>query len=611
MATAPVGDVLKQLRRTWLRHDGAELTDGQLLDAYLTLRDEAAFEALVRRHGPMVLGVCRRVLRHAQDAEDAFQATFVVLVRKAAKILPREMVGNWLHGVAYRTALEARAAAARRRARESQVRPMPSLESGPAERWHELQVVLDQELDRLPDRYRLPIVLCELEGKTHKEAARQLGWPQGTVSGRLSRARALLARRLTRHGLALAGGALALALAQQPAAAGVSPSLLTSTVKAATRLTADQAVLTEVVSANVAALTKGVLKRMLLTKLKLKIPLALLLIAGLLAVALAGLTNPALARKPATSPAQTKPNPSPNTARAKPRAPRIVFWENGVVMSVAADGKDLQPHSRDSQKHSPTPLLSLSPDGQRLAYGITAQGEQRKGDRPENIFVRRLDEPGPGLDLQVQGHSWCWSPDGTYLAVGRFEADPKEQLTVHHRLVDVKTKKQEALKLPEGHFLTDWSRDGKWFLTVSGMSYKEPHMQLNLVSRDGSKTHRLTRPALQAFHGCFSPDGRRVLFAAANPKVRYAHLLFVVDVPGGKPRQLTQELNAEIMGYCWSPDGKRIAYVWRQHHDKPAADQVTESFLMAVDADGRNPVTLISKKGLSSGHIVLASPQWR
>src|SRR5262249_40356593 len=148
------------------------------------------------RHGPMVWGVCRRLLVNHHDAEDVFQATFLVLVRKAASIVPREMLGNWLYGVAYQTAVEAPATTPRQRAREKQVTAMPEPETQPAETWHALQPVLDQELSRLPDKYRVPVVLCDLEGKTRRAVAQQLGWPEGTVAGRLARARALLARRL-------------------------------------------------------------------------------------------------------------------------------------------------------------------------------------------------------------------------------------------------------------------------------------------------------------------------------------------------------------------------------------------------------------------------------
>src|SRR5262249_34368415 len=154
---------------------GAGLTDGELLEAHLRRRDEAALAALVRRHGSMVWGVCRRVLHNHHDAEDAFQATFLVLVRKAASIVPRDMVGNWLYGVAHQTALKARTTTAKRRRRERTLTGMPEPAMAEQPVWRDLQPLLDEELSRLPDKYRAVIVLCDLEGKTRKEAARQLG----------------------------------------------------------------------------------------------------------------------------------------------------------------------------------------------------------------------------------------------------------------------------------------------------------------------------------------------------------------------------------------------------------------------------------------------------
>jgi RNA polymerase sigma-70 factor (ECF subfamily) len=255
--------VLQHLRRAALLRDGAGLTDGELLEAYVTGQDGAYFEALVRRHGPMVFGVCRRVLRDPHDAEDAFQATFLVLVRKAGSVVPREMVGNWLYGVAYRTALEAKRATARRRARERQVDDMPHPTVEPEECWRDLQPLLDRELNRLPDKYRVPVVLCDLEGRTRKEAARQLDLPEGTVSGRLTTARRILAKRLARHGLTLSAGALAAALSHGSASAAVPTTLVAATVQAA-----GQATTAGAVSAQVAALANTVVKVMALAKLK-------------------------------------------------------------------------------------------------------------------------------------------------------------------------------------------------------------------------------------------------------------------------------------------------------------------------------------------------------
>src|SRR5262252_3042592 len=169
--------VIEHIRRVV----GDGLRDGELLGRYVDRRDDAALAALVNRHGPMVWGVCRRHLSH-HDAEDAFQATFIVLVRKAASIARREAVGNWLYGVAHQTALQARRSAARRRAREVQVTEMPDTEAVQQDRWPDLQPLLDQELSRLPDHHRAVIVLSDLEGKSRKEVAQLLGLPEGTVA---------------------------------------------------------------------------------------------------------------------------------------------------------------------------------------------------------------------------------------------------------------------------------------------------------------------------------------------------------------------------------------------------------------------------------------------
>ena len=189
-------------------------SDGQLLRDYVARREQTAFSALVRRHGPMVLSVARRVLRHRQDADDAFQATFLVLARKAAALGHREIIGNWLYGVAYNTALKARAAAAVRIAKEKTV-AKSAIAAPQADR--ETLDILDHELNLLPANYRAPIVLCDLEGKTYKEVADQLRCPEGTVAGRLTRGRALLAKRLTRRGVTLGAAVLTAAVPQMAA----------------------------------------------------------------------------------------------------------------------------------------------------------------------------------------------------------------------------------------------------------------------------------------------------------------------------------------------------------------------------------------------------------
>lgn len=229
MHSTALTDLVTSLRRRV--SSAVEPRDAQLLESFVATRDERAFETLVLRHGPMVLGVCRRVLGHAQDAEDAFQATFLILARKAGSVRPADAVARWLHGVAYHTALKARAAGARRRVREGHARPRPN-PAGPDDRF-EIRPMLDQELNRLPDDYRAVVLLCDLEGLTRREAALQLGWPEGTVAGRLARARELLANRLSRRGVALSAGGLAAALAEEIASAAPSLGMVSAALKAA------------------------------------------------------------------------------------------------------------------------------------------------------------------------------------------------------------------------------------------------------------------------------------------------------------------------------------------------------------------------------------------
>jgi RNA polymerase sigma factor (sigma-70 family) len=207
--------------------------DRELLHRFVTARDEEAFAALVRRHGPMVLGVCRRVLRDREDAQDAFQVTFLVLARKAGSLARADLLANWLHGVAHRTAAHMRGQAARRAERERQVAAMPAPPGECPEERREVLAALDEEMAHLPEMYRTLLVLCYLEGRPHHEAAREAGCPAGSVSWRLARAREMLHGRLRRRGLALPAALLAVLLAEQRAAAAVSDELARSTASAA------------------------------------------------------------------------------------------------------------------------------------------------------------------------------------------------------------------------------------------------------------------------------------------------------------------------------------------------------------------------------------------
>ena len=272
MATGQLSGVIRHLRG--VLRDGAGLTDGQLLEDYISHHDEAALAALVHRHGPMVWGVCRRVLRNYHDAEDAFQATFLVFVRKGASIASRELLANWLYGVAHQTALKARATAAKRNERERWLTEMPDPTVADEEIWRDLRPLLDQELSRLPGIYRIVIVLCDLEGKARKEVARQLNCPEGTVAGRLARARAMLAKRLSRRGGVVSAVVLGEVVPAQAASAGLPMAVASSTIKTATLVALGQEV-AAAVSPRVAALITGVTKAMFRSKIKSLIATAL------------------------------------------------------------------------------------------------------------------------------------------------------------------------------------------------------------------------------------------------------------------------------------------------------------------------------------------------
>jgi RNA polymerase sigma factor (sigma-70 family) len=233
MAQSQRNSVLTRLRIAFLAKDSGQVTDADLVGRFAARRDEAAFGALMERHGQLVLQVCRRVLHHDADADDAFQATFLVLARKAPSLRVGQSLAAWLYGVALRCARDLRKVAMRRRKHEERAASNRSLEAPAADAaLHELQGLLDEEIERLPEKYRAPFLCCCLEGQSRGEAARALGWKEGTVSGRLARVREILQRRLVARGLTLSAalGAIALVLA---ASASVSASLTGKTTQAA------------------------------------------------------------------------------------------------------------------------------------------------------------------------------------------------------------------------------------------------------------------------------------------------------------------------------------------------------------------------------------------
>ncbi len=260
---------LRQIRTLYTVGTLGALSDAQLLELFQKANGAAAqdaFSALVDRHGPMVLGVCQRMLRNTHDAEDAFQAAFLVLARRAASIGRREKLSGWLHGVAVRTASEAKRRTARQRKRERRVMEMSNQESAPADDRHDLLPILDEELNRLPHRFRAALVACELEGKSRREAAAQLGLAEGTLSTHLARGRKLLRERLTRRGVSPAIGP-ALCLRQDRLLAAISERLMDSTVQAALEFASASSAAGTAPAA--ASLAERVIKVMVLCKLSL------------------------------------------------------------------------------------------------------------------------------------------------------------------------------------------------------------------------------------------------------------------------------------------------------------------------------------------------------
>ena len=268
----PNGDLelaFQQLRKTVSAQYAANAPDGELLQRFVAQRDEAAFEALVRRHGSLVLGVCRRMLTDWNDADDAFQATFCVLVRKAHTITRGESVASWLYQVAYHAAAKARAAVGRRRARENS-HPCLDTSAAPApiNSPTEAGPFLDEAIRRLPEKYRRPIVLCYLEGKSNEEAARAIGCPVGTVWTRLNRGRERLRALLQRRGVALSAAALVVTLEKAPLSAAVPAALLQATVRGGLLLASGEAAAAGAFPAAVVRLARSANWAMLLTRLR-------------------------------------------------------------------------------------------------------------------------------------------------------------------------------------------------------------------------------------------------------------------------------------------------------------------------------------------------------
>ncbi len=516
MATGPLGGVLHHLRRAALLQEGGGLADGQLLECFLTRRDESAFEALLQRHGPMVWGVCRRVLRHTHDAEDAFQATFLVFARKAASIRQRESVGNWLYGTAHRAALEVKAA--RHRSRERQVSAMSEPEAVvEADDWHDVLPLLDAELSRLPDKYREAIVLCDLQGKTRKEAARQLGVPEGTLSGRLTTARRKLAKRLCRYGLTVSGGVFATVVSRDAASACVSKSLLVSTTLAVTRGGAG-------VSASVAAVAEGALQTMLFSKWK--IVSALLLAATLTAIGVGPLADSAAVGRQA---AQEKVKEPPSEKKPSPAIPK---WN---VRATLEEHKDT------------VWAVAFSPDGKVLATA-SRDGTVRLFELATGKTLATLE----GHEGDV--HTAAFAPEGKTLVTAG------EDKTV--RLWDLATKGELQRMIHNDPVRgAAFTPDGKTLIAWGGIHDPdgcEGRGEIRLWDPSTGKERAPLRqvPATQVLKVLIAPDGKTLIISSGNR--------FTISEWDGKD-QLKERLSVQaeesafIYGMALAPDGKLLA----------------------------------------------------
>jgi RNA polymerase sigma factor (sigma-70 family) len=566
----------RQQRETLLQHlrqlaggaDCARLTDGELLRRFIA-GDEAAFAALVTRQGPMVFGVCRRVLHQEQDAEDAFQATFLVLARKAATISNYQYVGTWLYRVAYRVALKARAAAAKRAARQSRGARSMSAAPDTENVWSELRPVIDEELGRMPEKYRAPLVLCYLQGKTYAEAARELGWTRGTLSGRMALARDLLRARLTRRGLSLSAGLLGLTLASEAAAAAVPAPLLDAAVRAGLYTAAGRDT-SGVVSARVAELAQEVIDTVLRNRFKAGV--VLMLAAGLLALAavvLAGVTwlrnrnDPARFQRPGGR-RDRQGQATPDRAVARLGALRFRHGSPVLAVAAAPNAKvvasagrrirlwDLRTGKELRHFGTPSPAgyreLTYAADGTKLA----TLDDRELGTKKNTIC--QVWDPATGRELcRVQGPvgtvlTMDFAPDGKTLATCSDDRGLKFWSTTTGREVGPLISNQRRVHVfafaPKGKLLATADRVARRAPWAAGPVISL--WQLGTLKR--VRRLRGHRDAVLVL--AFSPGGKTLVSGSGRDKVR------LWDVDTGTR---LHTLGRGISSVRFSPNGKLLA----------------------------------------------------
>jgi RNA polymerase sigma factor (sigma-70 family) len=453
MTTGQANSVLHYLRKLAASPGLDALTDGQLLERFVAAQDEAAFATLVRRHGPLVLGVCRRLLRGHTDAEDAFQATFVVLLRRARSLDRRGSLAGWLYTVAYHVALRARVAAARRRLQERRVVEMPQTECHAETVWRDLQPVLDDELNRLPEKYRAPVLLCYVEGKTNEEAGRLLRLPVGTVKSRLARARDTLRRRLTSRGISLTGAALASILAEK-AAANVPSLLVASTLQTTLLLACGEAATASVPAV---ALAEGVLKAMFATKLK--IATAILVTVSLLAL-------PVLAQRASAPPAPAPAGDAGQKDQAAKSAPAPAQPQEKKEIAVTGQvldesgkpvaGAEVAVVLWEVLKFSSWERVAI--DGTRLIAQETSAADGR--------FRLTVPQPPPLYRHQllvlarVPGHGIGWAPVNHAATRAQAEIRLRPEGTIAGKVIDLQGGPVAGVKIRVTHMV--WHKGNDW-----------------------------------------------------------------------------------------------------------------------------------------------------
>lgn len=381
MPDRPLHGVIQYLRGIAARGDAAHVSDDQLLERFVSQRDEAAFELLVWRHGKMVLGVCRRLLHDTHAAEDAFQASFLMLARRASAIHKRSSVGGWLYKVAYRVALQARAQTLKRTSREAPFQEISKVAAigdahEEAER-RELRFVIDDEVNRLPEKYRVPFVLCYFQGRSNAEAARELGCALGTVESRLTRARQRLRTRLSHRGFWVSGGLSAAVFSEGVASAWVPTPLVIHTAKVAAQ--AATGPVAGAVSAHVAALTEGVLRAMFMTKLRI--------IAAVLGISLLGsgaglFTHRAWGDKPSDVAQDSSKQSTADPKEAQPPVPPA-------------------PAAADGLKPAPGYAWAIAPrDGRGVGWAIGWRRPPQPG-LPADAGISAIEETGKDGGLVI------------------------------------------------------------------------------------------------------------------------------------------------------------------------------------------------------------------